>query len=255
MIKRVEIECGQRLVPNQNRLDFRAEVEPIPDDRVVQWLDADAISRQEQRPVTAVPQGNREHATKHRERLLAPLLVGVDNRLGVARGGESMTACREIRAECHVVVDFAVEDDPDGAALVGDGLLSRGHIDNGQTPHAEGNPVFDVDPLVIWATMSDCGAHAPHQSAIPRGHVRPACPAASHVAGAAGDPAHIVFRRSACQMGLGWGCTGRGHAVQVRCRGQRPLIPAPGSLRLTAHRWSAGHARPHRENGRRLGRG
>ena len=48
-----------------------------------------------------------------------------------------------------VVVDFAVEYEPDGAILVRHGLIARGEVDDAQPPEAETNAVVwgDVDAV------------------------------------------------------------------------------------------------------------
>ena len=48
-----------------------------------------------------------------------------------------MTERAELFAEFAVVVDFAVEDDPDGTVLVRDRLLSAFEIDDGQAAMTE----------------------------------------------------------------------------------------------------------------------
>jgi hypothetical protein len=49
-------------------------------------------------------------------------------------------ACLELAPQVAVVVDLAVEDDPDGAILVADRLLAVVEIDDAQPPHAEATP-------------------------------------------------------------------------------------------------------------------
>src|SRR5262249_48798138 len=67
------------------RLDLGGDPErpPVGRERVVKRLLAGAIARQQQPPVRAVPQPEREHPVEPLHHLVAPLLVAVDDRLGV----------------------------------------------------------------------------------------------------------------------------------------------------------------------------
>jgi hypothetical protein len=74
-----------------------------------------------------------------------------------------MTERFELGAQLAVVVDFSVEDDPDGAALVVDWLASAGEVDDAQTPHAEADARLHVDPFIVWTAVPDHLAHPVHE--------------------------------------------------------------------------------------------
>lgn len=101
---------------------------------IVERLFAEAVAGQQQAPPPEVEHRQGEHSAEPIEELLAPLLVSVDERLGVAVVGfEPVATGGERLAEALVVVDFAVEDDPDRAVLVGHRLVCLlGQIDDGQ---------------------------------------------------------------------------------------------------------------------------
>ena len=69
----------------------------------------------------------------------------------------------ELRPERAEVVDFAVEDDPDGPIFVVDRLMSRRQIDDAQPPHAERNPLVHEPAFVVGAAMPDDLAHPADQ--------------------------------------------------------------------------------------------
>ena len=67
----------------ENRLDLRSEqqgaVRPAP----VERLDAEPIAHEQEPPLRRVPDREREHAAEALDALVAPLLVRMDDRLGI----------------------------------------------------------------------------------------------------------------------------------------------------------------------------
>src|SRR5207248_9028448 len=57
------------------------------------------------------------------------------------------------------VVDLAVEDGPDGAVLVGEGLVSADKVDDRQPPEPERGVVVAIDPRVVRPPVRDPGRH------------------------------------------------------------------------------------------------
>ena len=102
----------------ENRLDLGAEDEPIVADGPVERLDPQSIAREQQPPAGGVPDGEREHAAEAVNTVVPPLLVRVDNRLGIAAGVITVSGGLELRAQVGVVVDLAVEHDLDRAVFV-----------------------------------------------------------------------------------------------------------------------------------------
>ena len=67
----------------------------------------------------------------------AVLIVGVNDRFGVAVCIEGVTEFLEFVAEFAVVVDLAVENYPGRAILIVNGLLSALQVDYRQAAHAK----------------------------------------------------------------------------------------------------------------------
>ena len=65
----------------------------------------------------------------------------------------------EIAPQLLVVVDLAVEDDPDRAVLVRDRLVAAVEIDDAEAAHAERDAVADVHTLIVGAAMRHGAAH------------------------------------------------------------------------------------------------
>jgi hypothetical protein len=109
---------------------------PDGDLRVVERLDAEVVAAEHEPARTGRPPevGDRvrPHAVEAGRAVVAPLLVGVDDDLGVGLRGEGVAQLLELGAQLAVVVDLAVEDEPDRLVLVGDRLVAAGPVDDGE---------------------------------------------------------------------------------------------------------------------------
>ena len=93
-------------------------------ERVKQWFFSDAIAGEKQFLIPFVPDRKRKHAAKVFRAVSAVLIVGMNDRFGVAVGIKGVAEFFELLAELEIVVDLAVENYPGGAVLIVDGLLS-----------------------------------------------------------------------------------------------------------------------------------
>ena len=93
--------------------------------RPVERLDAEPIAHEQQPPPWRVPDRECEHAAEAVHAVVAPLFIRVDDGLGVRARAVAMPGRFELAADVGVVVDLAVEHDPDGAVFVGQRLLAR----------------------------------------------------------------------------------------------------------------------------------
>ena len=98
----------------------------------------------------------------------APLLVGVDDDLGVAVRAEGVAGGLELGAQLAVVVDLAVVDEPDGLVLVGDGLVAALAVDDAQAAVAEADGRRLEGAGVVGAAVHDGGGHAPEKLPVGR---------------------------------------------------------------------------------------
>ena len=58
-------------------------------------------------------------------------------------------------AQLDIVIDLAVEHDPDRSVLVRDRLLARLQVDDAQAAHPQGDAILHVKPVAIWPAMGD----------------------------------------------------------------------------------------------------
>ncbi len=154
---------------------------------VVQRLDTEPIAAEEQAAVRVVEREG-EHAVQPLEQPLdAPLLVPVDDRLGVGSGSEQMAERAELGPQQAVVVDLAVVGHPDRAVLVRQRLPPGArHVDDRQPPVAEDDLAPLVQPLVVGPAMELRGHHPQHR--------RPIAGRRAPLPDHAGDAAHVTSR-------------------------------------------------------------
>ncbi len=136
-----------------------AEDQLIARESVVERLDAEAIPGEKQLSRLRVPDGEREHSVEVAHRVRAELLVGVDHHLGVRPGLESMAELREKVAQALVVVDFAIEDDPERPVFVRDRLMASLDVDDGEPPRGEPGPGVEEGSFIVRTAVGDRSRH------------------------------------------------------------------------------------------------
>ncbi len=144
----------------QESLDLGGEGQVRRGGLIEERLDAQTIARREQRALALIPDGEREHPVEAAETLLAETLIEVEQHFGVGSTDEVVAGGSEVLGELHVVVDLAVEDDPQIAIVADHGLVTRRReIDNRQPPRAKADRARDVQPRVIRSPVSEPIAH------------------------------------------------------------------------------------------------
>src|SRR5439155_19750971 len=96
----------------------------------VERLDPHRIARERQGAFDAVVDSEGEDPPQtRRQPAKTPLLVAMDQNLGIAAGLETMILRFELGTQGSVVVDLAVEDGPDRSVLVAHRLVAVAQID------------------------------------------------------------------------------------------------------------------------------
>src|SRR5262245_28871982 len=88
--------------------------------------------------------------------------------LAVAGGLQGVTASLDVGAQRLVVVDLAVEDEPERAILVGDRLPAAGEVDDAQPADAQTGVTAEFETVVIGPAVTDRGGHPGHDVAVRR---------------------------------------------------------------------------------------
>ena len=122
----------------QQCLDLGGEREAVADPRKVEGFDPEAVAREHQPFAGGVPDRLRPHAVEALEAVRAPLAVGGERDLRVARPCEAVAARRELGAEFDVVVDLAVVHDPVAAVGRAQRLVAAGgQVQDGEAARGE----------------------------------------------------------------------------------------------------------------------
>lgn len=138
---------------------------------VVERLFAESIAGQDKLLLSAVPDGDGEHAIEMGEAIGTEIFVEVDDGLGIAFGAKLVAGAFESSAEFAVIVDFAIEDDLDGSIFIGEGLVSGFEIDNRESAEAKGDtgvdttgeivaPIVQVGAGIVRTAMFERGDHS-----------------------------------------------------------------------------------------------
>src|SRR5581483_4698254 len=127
-VGRIELRVHRAM--RENHLDLRAEQERIGREPVIERLNSQTVAGDKQRALFAVPDGKSEHAAQIVNAVAAVLLVEMDDGLRVAVGAIPVATRFELTAQLSMVVDFAVKDNPDRTALVGDGLVPARNVND-----------------------------------------------------------------------------------------------------------------------------
>ena len=126
---------------------------------IVERLDPQAVTRQEQRASRMVPNGKGEHSPQSFDARLAVLLVQVHEHFRVRRRREPVPLRQELGGQLPVVVDLAVEDHPDGSVLVGQRLVPGLEVDDTETPHPDAEGAVRVEAAAVGPAVRE---HLPH---------------------------------------------------------------------------------------------
>ena len=107
-----------------------------------------------------VPDRERKHSAELVDALLAPFFVRMNNRFSIRACAVAMALRFKMPANIGMVVDFAVEDDPDRSVFVREWLLAGAQVDDAQSPMRESGKGVDVQAGFVRTAMLEDVAHA-----------------------------------------------------------------------------------------------
>ncbi len=178
----------------EDGLDLRAEHQATAaESGVIERLDAESVAREEHSLRPAVPHRKREHAAEALDDGLSPLLVAVDDDLGVRAGLEGVPGTLQLGANVLEVVDLPVEHHPDRSVFVRQRLVACLQVDDAETPVAEAQAAVHVKAVRVRPAM---GQHVGHRAERPRV-----------------DASALIEQKGSCDSA---------HAMYTRLRGDRP---------------------------------
>src|SRR5271154_470066 len=83
----------------------------------------------------------------------------MDDNFRIGPRFENVTLTQKKTAKLLVVVDLAIECDPDSAILVGQRLMARTQVDNGEPPMPQPHIRSKVHSIIIRTAMADSIQH------------------------------------------------------------------------------------------------
>ncbi len=166
VVERLKVHAALDRVDRQQRPNLRAEREEVGRAVVVERLDAEAISREDQAARLLVPDSEREHSLKPLDTSLAHLFVQVDDHLRIAPGLEEVPLGEQLLPEIQIVVDLAVVGDPHCSVFVAHRLVSGCQIDDAQPAGAERDRSIEIDAVVVRSAMGERLVHRLDEIAI-----------------------------------------------------------------------------------------
>src|SRR5690349_15035922 len=84
----------------------------------------------------------------------------MNNRFGIGVGGETMAALQQLLSQLGIIVDFTVEQNPNGAVLVGNWLMSPGNVNYAEAAVPQSDSGGDINPGVVRPAMTQGVVHA-----------------------------------------------------------------------------------------------
>ena len=158
-LQRLGVELFDEVRVLQEAFDLRGIHERAVHLGIVEGLDAEVVAGAEQFAPVLVPDYEGEHAPDALQQIDAPLLIAMEQHLGVAFGGEGVARGDQFVAQRLVIVDFAVEGDDQRTVLIVDRLLASAQIDDAQATMSQSHMLVDVVTLTVRTTVSDDIGH------------------------------------------------------------------------------------------------
>ena len=112
VIERLVIDIATDVGMKQQGFEFRTKHELPVYVCIKQRLFTDEIARQKQLLLTLVPDREDKHSTQMFGTINAKLIVGMNDRFGVAVGVEGVAEVLKLLAQLEIVIDLAIEHDP-----------------------------------------------------------------------------------------------------------------------------------------------
>ena len=122
----------------QQRFDLGSENYLTLGDTIVQRLFTHPVAGEKQGIVSAIPEGEGEHAVERVQATRAALFIEMHDHFRVRMGAKPVAFVFKLLSQLLVVVNLTVEADPDGFVFVGHRLLAGGgKVDDAESLVAE----------------------------------------------------------------------------------------------------------------------
>ncbi len=126
---------------------------------VVKRLYAQPIAGNEQRLMRAVPDGKGKHSAQVLDAVFPIFFVQVNDGFRVAVSAITMATRDQLLTQDRVVVNLAIENDPDRSIFIADGLVPGCDIDDAEPSHAQADTSSSKSAFIVRTAMSHHIAH------------------------------------------------------------------------------------------------
>jgi hypothetical protein len=99
---------------------------------VEQWLDAEAVARRENRPLSFIPQYECEFASQVMQALRTDVLIKVQRDLTIRASTQTVSRAFEFTLYPFVTVEFSIDYNSREFVLACDGLVASREVDNAE---------------------------------------------------------------------------------------------------------------------------
>ena len=141
MVQRDGVDAGVDAPARQQRGQRRCEPDALGVLGDVERFDAEPVASEQNPSAVALDDREREHSEQPVDEAVAPVVVGLEQHLGVAVGEEPVAVLGQFAAQVLVVVDASVPRDGETEVAVDHRLCARlGQIDDLQPAMSQRDP-------------------------------------------------------------------------------------------------------------------
>jgi hypothetical protein len=137
----------------QNCLDLGSEYEVAARGRIKQWGDSELVPCTEQAIAHAVKQHESELTIYSAEKVIAQLLIEMDQDFNIGLRAKAVSLCNHFISELAMIEDLAVTNQKDGLILIRQRLVASKQVNDTQPPETESNTIIDKISAIVRATM------------------------------------------------------------------------------------------------------
>ncbi len=150
--ERVAVDLARPAAMGHQRLELRAENDEPTETSPEQRLDAEAVARQREHTLTAIPQGEREHAAHAPRRLLEPPNgASLGDHLGIGMAAEGPARRQKVGAQLLRVIELTIVVEDETAAGRHHRLpAGRREVDDGEPALGKPKACVAIDPYIAF---------------------------------------------------------------------------------------------------------
>ena len=144
---------------DQQGFDFRGEHKRLASINVVEWLNTDAVSRQEKQLFALVPKSKGEHPSKPFHTISPHLFIEMNDHLRICVGFKGMTTSFKLGSELGEIINLTVVDHPYRTVFVTHWLGATLQANDGETSVTQPHRAGEILSLSVRSAMDNLVHH------------------------------------------------------------------------------------------------